>query len=224
MDCSFVAPKDPFILRGDNFMRADIAAQTVDLYRGHLASVTKAMAVDSQTTPKWSYAYEHNGKSLENVLTFKANSYIKILGNIGKNFTDIAKPYKSYFHVSRDFLTPLRSAYQVVKGSLQVISAIPIELFSAITGVIAPGKKSRINILSECSSSFLAREAEGFTGILLGTSLALSTILMPIKLISRGVLTLVHHEPLLVENNRGLKRVLTAAPESEERALSQKYF
>ena len=207
-----------FIIRSDKLMRSDIAERTVDMYRGHLAEVNKQKERikngDDVELPFWKYAYEHNGRSLENVLTLKPQSSIKILGHIGKNITDFAQPYKSNFHFIRDLLTPIRAIYQLGAGILKMVVAIPVELVSAIIGVVSPGKdKSRMDALRESGSSFLAKESEGISRILLGLSLAVSSIFMPFKVASRGVLTIAKSEPLLAEDNKGMKKLLNKSDE-----------
>lgn len=207
-----------FVLGSDNLMRSDVAERTVDLYRGHLAYMNKVAEHAKEMgreveLPKWQHAYEHNGKSLENVLTFQTKDSLPILKHIGKNVTDMAKPYKSTFHVVRDLLTPIRAVSQLIVGALRIASAAPIELVSAVIGLVNPGEKSRMEYLRDCGRSFLAKISEGGARILFGASLAASTVLLPFKMISRGVLTFTHAEPLLIEKNNGMKKLIQQSNE-----------
>lgn len=210
-----------FIFTSDFLMRADVAERTVDLYRGHMAHVNNIRQQQGDNPevnlPKWQNAYEHNGRSLENVLTFRAENSSKALNNVGKNFIDMGKPYKSSFYFFRDLLAPARALYQATVGGLQIATALPIELVNAGIGMVSPGKyQSRSQILGDCGNAFLDRLGEGISRVLLAASLAATTLLMPFKLISRGALTFdkwYQGKPMLIEENKGIKKLVKQSDE-----------
>lgn len=207
-----------FILRSDTLMRTDAAELTLALYRGHLANIIR-----DGMTPKWKATFEHNSKLLENVLTYKADDASEILSHrIPNMFKDVMRPYKSPYHVRRDLMIPISAVTQLTKGTWEITSAVIIELMSGIAGVMAPGKKSRKTILQECGNSFIAREAEGFSRVLLGANLTVFSVLMPFKVIVRSIMSWTHQEPLLIENNPGMKRLIKQSNMPEvSPALSQ---
>lgn len=161
--------------------------------------------------PRWEHAYEHDGRSLESVLTFKPQNSWIILREIGKNIKEGFKPYKSWFYALRDVLTPLRSLYNLVMGVAQIVLALPIELISVATGLVFPEKNvPRLAYLGMSIVSVLARLVEGISQIVLGLSLAVSTLFLPFKLISRGISTIVH-DVKNIENNNKIKTLIEQA-------------
>ncbi len=201
-----------FIIRSDKFMRADEAERAVDLYRGHLAHVLNSRQKDTLQPPQWNNAYAHNKRPLNNVLTLLPIAHSKRLKNIGKNATDFIKPYKTSFHFLRDLLTPLRAIYYIVSGLRQMILGFFIE---TTKGAIASAasiehsfqKNSKIEV-KHVVSDFYIREKEGLLTLVFGITLAFSTLVMPIKLLTRAMSTLFNNKLNLIENNEGIQRLI----------------
>ncbi|KTD23247.1 hypothetical protein [Legionella londiniensis] len=161
--------------------------------------------------PKWTHAYEHNGKRLESVLTFRPKDSWIILREIGKNIKEGVKPYKSWFYVLRDLAAPLRALYNLLAGITLILTALPIELFKGVYGLLFPAQnETRLSNLGISVVSFFSRLLEGVSRLVLAVSLAVSTVFLPFKLGARGISTLAHHlkEPLIIENNHRIKTLV----------------
>ena len=215
------------IIGSDKLMSSDAAERTVDMYLAHLVDVRQALTKKSETLPEWKHAYEHDGRSLQNVITFQPQSGRVLLERIGKEMGDSVKPYKSFYHLARDLLTPLRSVYHMVAGCFQLALALPIELVNAAIGVIAPNKlETRMGNLKECTNNFFTRLGEGASRVLFGVSLAAESIILPVKLVSRAISTAVNGD-VLIENNKGMSKLIAQTDEfvtddNEVQVLSNK--
>lgn len=201
------------VIGSDKLMSSDAAERTVDMYLAHLTDVNNAKQSDSQAVPEWKHAYEHDGRSLDNVISFQPKSGSVLLERIGKEVVDSVKPYKSTYHILRDLVTPLRSVYHTVVGGAQLALALPIELVNAAVGVIAPNKfETRMGNLKECGQNFLTRLGEGASRVLFGASLAVESVMLPVKLVSRAVSTALSGD-VLIENNKEMSKLIAQTDE-----------
>ncbi|RUQ89509.1 FAD-dependent monooxygenase family protein [Legionella septentrionalis] len=169
-------------------------------------------AYTTPSLPEWTHAYEYDGRALESVLTLRPQNSVIILREIGKNIRESVKPYKSWFYALRDVMLPFRAIYNLLLGALQIVTALPVEIFNGLYGIIFPaGNETRISNAVTSIFSFFARIAEGVSRIILGINLAVSTVFLPLKLFARIISTAVAafgEEPILIENNRKIKELV----------------
>lgn len=208
-----------FVLGKDFLMRPEVAESSVDLYLGYLASLPRDeegnITNEGEDKALWSvYPHRDNAKP---VLAFVPRTTAFFNKSI-KNFSNWGTPYKTSYHIVRDILLPLRSLYQLTVGTAELVFALPIALVATVIGLIAPGNNTRGENIKENFSTFLSRSAEGILRIILGINLAMTSLVMPFRVITRSAITLWKENtqgPLLIENNPGIVKLLAKSEESE---------
>lgn len=198
-----------FILRKEFFMDPDEAERSVDLYQGYLATRAHNHIPVSSVEPIWT-PYPHREKAQVDVLQFTMNP-IAYLKENWKNIKDTFTHYKSWYHVLRDILSPIRALFQVTMGAIEVILAIPTILFSSLIGLIAPGDRSRWQRVKDAFSLGLSVFAEGCARILLGFNLTLTSILIPFRVIVRVAITIhdrIVSGQIAIEKNIGMQKLI----------------
>ncbi len=157
--------------------------------------------------------YPHREKPESPLFTLQPKSALEYAQQTKKYFVEFGKAYKSTYHFLRDLAQPLRSIYHLGVSILKIGFAIPILVLKAASSLILPGKEiTRKQRLKYDFINFGMRLSEGFSQFALAGVLTFAIILYPFKLITRGIQTVIantkNEEPSLVENNKGIRRLL----------------
>jgi 2-polyprenyl-6-methoxyphenol hydroxylase-like FAD-dependent oxidoreductase len=191
------------------FLNTSEAENITESYVGYIHHLQKE---NSDQRPPFR-TYPHREKPESPLFTLQPENALEYAQQTKKYFVEFGKAYKSTYHFLRDLAQPLRSIYHLGASILKIGFALPILVLKAASSLIFPGKEqTRGQRLKYDFINFGMRLSEGFSQFALATVLTFGIILYPFKLITRGIQTVIAHskneEPLLVENNKGIRRLL----------------
>lgn len=206
------------VLGSGFFINQKEAERSVDLYLAYLNQLqlphTDKGAILLPADPKlirnWQ-PYPHRDELPGHVLSFQHTEIARYYRDIRKNVTDTIAPYKSVYYILRDMLVPVRALRYMVSGLGELAIIIPWFIVSSALDLYAPAETLRSAHLKQNIHQALLNFQEGVAKILLGLSLALSTVFMPIKLIIRFIATYFAEKKnggVLIENNSAMTQIL----------------
>jgi hypothetical protein len=129
--------------------------------------------------------------------------------DIGKDVTDTYKPYKSSYHIKRDFLQPLRGVKNIVKGVINIIGApiyFVLQLFESLSSDYDRHRFGLIRFRSALTFSWVL---EGVASIVRGiTQIVATPLTWLVKMPFRGLVTAIYSAPK-IEESASIQRVAT---------------
>ncbi|WP_133138773.1 hypothetical protein [Legionella genomosp. 1] len=204
------------LLGRDFAMNTAQAERFADLYHGNQREVQKnGASQDILNTP-----YPHRSNYFMSVLNTTPTPVSEHMKTIGKHFQKFFTTYKSNNYLYKDLLQPLNAVKNIIEGALKIglsplmfLIATPINLFS--TRKLKTGWE-------QVKSSFAAtvgRMGDGFGQLGVGITLALTAVLMPIKVVVNSITT-ARAEPRKIENNPGMAKLIKEAEKVDHEEMS----
>ena len=147
----------------------------------------------------------------------KPDNAKRSLRAISKHLVDNFKPYKSVRHFLKDLIQPLMGVYySILSGLLKLVFGFFVKglLYSLFS----------LNLFFKPKESFIEMRAwllDGFSKILLGLYLIVTTLFLPVRLVTRALSTLINGV-VLIENNRKLNEYLLKCNELLTKETDQK--
>lgn len=207
------------ILGAGFFLRRSQAEQSIDLYLSYISTLERdekdrLLSPDNNWTP-----YPHRKYKDKSVFHFSLQpremSYF-LTKNL-KNFKNSISPYKTFYDVLKDFKMPFRAAYHLSVGTLQTFFSFPIGIIKSAFSLLLPSTKmTRLEKMKRDLSVAAHHQVEGLSRVLYGLSLALTSIAMPVRILSRGLTTIVSlfkKDALLIEKDSSITSLVRKANE-----------
>jgi hypothetical protein len=142
------------------------------------------------------------------------------VADIAKDFIDTFKPYKSRFHIKRDFLQPWWGTVNIVKGVVTIVAAPFFVLFVGYQILSASKFKGmRLRVLVNNLVNPISWIIEGVLNIVRGfTQLITTPVTWLVKMPFRGILTAIMGTPT-IEQNLGMRNLVKIGKLNLEQAV-----
>ncbi len=128
--------------------------------------------------------------------------------DVGKDFIDTFKPYKSIYHIKRDFMQPISGIGNIAKGIVNLIGAPIYFVFELVNWNIVSSTPLNLYTAAWFGVRALSWLLEGAFSLARGiTQIAATPLTWFIKMPVRELVTLIKGAPKM-EENKGIQRLV----------------